>query len=147
VSFIALILGIYQFKDLLLSDYPVLHNLITRILEPFDESDVLSDRGYQRIFDYPQYLLFGAGEGYSARIGGGIELHSLPGTVLFSYGIIGATIFIFLMIRIIFLMKFHVLLLLGVFLYNLSHNGLRFTILWVVIAIIIAFYEKENSAK
>src|SRR2546422_1043712 len=52
-------------------------------------------RGYDRMTNHPQYLLFGAGEGayYRFQSAWPRELHSSYGTLLFCYGIFGTALF------------------------------------------------------
>jgi hypothetical protein len=57
------------------------------------------ERGYDRIENHSEYLLFGAGEGATTRFAettiiGTHEIHSSAGTLLFAYGIVGATMFL-----------------------------------------------------
>src|SRR5918994_582076 len=60
--------------------------------------DSLAGRGYDRIWRHPEHLVFGAGEGAGLRFTefGGLvkEMHSTLGTVLFSYGIVGFSLFV-----------------------------------------------------
>ena len=58
-------------------------------------SNVEESRGYNRIYEYPEQILLGAGERGRWRFGPGHEheLHSSFGTVLFSYGIVGFVLF------------------------------------------------------
>jgi len=49
-------------------------------------------RGYDRLFNYPENIVWGAGEGYYERFDEEIEFHSWPGTVLFCYGLIGTAL-------------------------------------------------------
>ena len=52
------------------------------------KSSIITDRGWERIFEFPEYLLFGAGEGGHARFGTILEIHSSILAPLFYYGII-----------------------------------------------------------
>jgi len=99
--------------------------------------DNAEGRGYDRIWLNPHYLAMGAGEGDYKRFNvfGGKELHSVFGTLLFSYGIPGFTLamlFIYLVLR---GQGVHVWPMLPVGIYGLTHQGLRFTLLWGVLAI------------
>ena len=102
---------------------------------------VLEERGYDRIGHYPQYLIFGAGEGLTDRyIDSDFhgELHSSPGTLLFSYGLIGTMLFGWFLLRTVRGAGIVTSLpLLPVVAYSLSHNGLRFRPWWVLLALLI----------
>ena len=108
----------------------------------------ISTRGFDRIYKYPTYLLYGAGEGANQRFNPTTnkELHSGFGTMLFSYGILGLTIFLLFLFQIIklnFINNF--LLLLPVFLYNMVHHGFRTTLFWIVLVFILIIDKEKQS--
>jgi len=108
---------------------------------------LLSGRGYERIFNYPEYLVFGAGEGEFWRFDNsivGLELHSTIGSMFFSYGLIGFSIFLLLLCYIIKRsdIKFSYPLI-PIFIYGLTHNGIRQTLFWMILALLITI-NKEN---
>jgi hypothetical protein len=100
--------------------------------------DNLESRGYDLIFQYWQYLFFGAGEGgWMYRFNRVRELHSTFGTLFFCYGIIGMMIFIYFITRLFRTSGVsYALYLLPAFLYGLGHQGLRFTLFWVVVGLV-----------
>lgn len=102
-----------------------------------DEDDNLWNRGYSRLFEYPQYIILGFGEGEYWRIGEDLEAHSIFVTLLFSYGISGFASFAWFLIKVI-RAKFptNLLYLIPTIVYSLSHQGLRFTILWIFLAVL-----------
>lgn len=106
-----------------------------------DPDDSLEGRGYGRITDHPSYLLFGAGEGGYERFTNGLfkslELHSGLGTVLFCYGFAG----LFLMMWFFTSVMRHAgwyEIVIGILplLYGLTHQNMRFTTFWVLLAVI-----------
>lgn len=112
----------------------------------------LSGRGYDRIYTYPGYLFFGGGEGGYSRYGKHTkhlqndEIHSIIGTLLFSYGIIGFMLFINIFKVFFKKENFNFLLFfLPVIFYNLFHNGIRSQLLWIVIVIIYNEIESLNK--
>ena len=108
-----------------------------------DADDSLAGRGYDRIIRYPQYLIFGAGEGALERFNTHIEIHSTIGTVLFSYGIIGFTIFAFIIILVMWKQTFaNNSLIISVLAYGLTHQGLRQTLFWILLSML--FLDKEE---
>jgi hypothetical protein len=109
------------------------------------EDDQIYSRGYVRILYYPEYVVVGAGEGALYRFPEGVgedmarwtEIHSTFGTILFSYGLIGLVAFggaIWRLYRISSAGRF--LYLLPPFFYGLTHQGLRFSFLWLLLAVI-----------
>lgn len=117
----------------------LLENAGTRLASIGEQSDdSILGRGYDRILAYPQYLLFGAGEYGLARFpGADHEIHSTIGTVVFSYGFVGTLVFgtfLWLLFR---LAGFSIsIYLLPIFLYGGVHNGLRFTLLWMLFGLV-----------
>ena len=94
------------------------------------------------MWKFPEFLLFGAGEGVDRVYrGGGLkekELHSAPGTLIFSYGVIGFG-FIIYIVAILVLKRGHgvIVLILPVMLYSMFHNTLRQPFLWMLIALLV----------
>lgn len=98
----------------------------------------IKERGYDRIFNHPDYILFGAGEGLRYRFKSylidskrSLELHSTPGSLLFSYGVFP---FILLIGILLFSLKLNILwffYFLTLIPYFLTHNMLRNPFLWL----------------
>lgn len=111
-------------------------------------SDSVADRGYQRITDNSQYLLFGAGEGDYQRFSGAMELHSIPGNIFFSYGLIGLSLFLITLIVIMRNNPISIIPYTSIMLYGISHNGIRSGHLWLLFAItafsIVAQNKKQS---
>lgn len=123
----------------LLSHLTLFEDVVARLNNIGGQSDdSLHGRGYDRIWLYPQYLLFGAGEQGLGRFSEtDIELHSTLGTVLFGYGVIGAGLFGLLLWRLFTLAGWRDFLYLApAFVFGLAHQGLRFTLLWALFALI-----------
>jgi hypothetical protein len=105
-------------------------------------------RGYDRIWNHPWHLAFGAGEGAYGRFRSGYlgEMHSSVGTLLFSYGIAGCLLLIFFLILVIKQNKFtEYFILIPLLIYSLTHMGLRFSYFWIVIAFLAAYPLKFNT--
>lgn len=139
LSIITIILSVtcYSNKELLMSNQ-LYRSVMYRVSTiGSDNDDNLSARGYDRLTDYPQYLAFGSGEGEFQRLGYGYEFHSTLGNILFSYGIIG--LFLYLT-SIVFAMKSNrwkdAYIIFFIMLYGLTHNGIRNTLLWILVALI-----------
>lgn len=108
-------------------------------------------RGYDRISNHPQYLILGAGEAMFTRFNTYIkkhEIHSSIGNIVFSYGIPGTILF-----GTFFLSLFkglswrNAVYILPVFLYSLTHMGLRFTPLWILFGVFPILAELKKSNK
>lgn len=115
------------------------------------DGDSAAGRGYDRIWLNPEYLLLGAGEGAYRRLRSpGLpyaSLHSTLGTVLFSYGIVGFTIFCLFLAGVFRGAPLRHAALLGpIFLYGLTHNGLRFSTTWVFFALVAAAARRPRFA-
>jgi hypothetical protein len=112
----------------------------------------LQERGYDRIWRNEQYLVLGAGEGGLSRFDDtafvkNMEIHSSAGTVLFSYGIVGSILFILFTWRVIRRARLRLtIMLLPPLLYTGAHQGLRFTLLWVVLAVFLALKEEVDRS-
>jgi hypothetical protein len=117
-------------------------NNLQRRFESFglQADDSIAGRGYDRILHHPELLLLGAGEGAFDRFVSaldGSEMHSTWGSILFSYGLLGSLLFL-LFAGTLFALAGpgSVPYFLPVFLYGLAHNGVRFTLLWVLLAFV-----------
>lgn len=107
-------------------------------------------RGYDRIWRNKEYALVGAAEGArwrwrdSTRIRTA-EIHSSAGTLLFSYGIPGVLMFGTFLVRVMRRVRLRDgLLLLPPLFYSVAHQGLRFTMLWVLLALFVALKEAPS---
>jgi hypothetical protein len=115
-------------------------NAVQRRLTGGATDETLAARGYDRLANHVELLLFGAGEGDTQRFESMLpgELHSTWGTIVFSYGFLGSLLFavaLFLVVRRGGLEW--ALLLLPAALYGLTHQGLRFSLFWVFLTILL----------
>lgn len=127
----------------------------TRLEAPdrYEDYSFFEQRGYDRISKHKEYLLLGAGEGGLSRfedtgVIGDHELHSSAGTLFFCYGIVGTLLFLRFIYRIMRGARWRMsLLLLPAMAYSMAHQGLRFTMLWVVLAVFVGLkHEKAATA-
>jgi hypothetical protein len=97
----------------------------------------LRARGYMRAIDYPEYLIFGAGQGRDNRFedtdGHYYEIHSSLFAVWFYYGILGISLFLWFIWN-LFAIKMNILLLAPIFIYGLFTYGLRAPYFWIALA-------------
>ena len=108
----------------------------------FRKLSFAEERGYDRLWNYPQYLVLGAGEGDYKRFvkegDSGRELHSSFGSVLFGYGIVGMTLFGIFVVRVVRGASLRsTLMLVPALVYTIAHQGLRFTMFWVALAVFV----------
>jgi len=112
--------------------------------------DVLTSRGYDRILEYPQYLLFGAAEGETWRYADRAtthELHSTLGTLVFSYGIVGVLLFLLLLGLVLWDAPFGIWLVIAAPLaYGFTHQGMRQPMFWILLFITM-YAVKGNRIK
>lgn len=101
--------------------------------------DTLAARGYDRILNYPEYLLFGAGEGAYHRFRSDLydsEIHSTYGTLLFCYGVVGTCLFAAGLLLIARNDLPFALLIIPAFVHGSAHQGLRFAFFWTMLGFI-----------
>jgi hypothetical protein len=107
------------------------------------EMGFLDSRGYDRIWNHKEYWVMGAGEGGLSRFAdtsviGDHELHSSAGTLFFCYGLVGVVLFASFLLRVVEGTTVRNALLLAPALsYSLAHQGLRFTLFWILLGLFI----------
>lgn len=108
-----------------------------------------AERGYQRIIDFAQYTFLGAGEGARWRFGSGhlLEIHSSLGTLLFSYGLAGLGLFLTFFAWVVRRQNFSGLMIIAApMIYSLTHQGLRSTSFWIVLAAAVLYAAHRGTA-
>lgn len=109
------------------------------------------ERGYDRIWRNQQYLVLGAGEGGLSRFDTtahvkNMEIHSSAGTIVFSYGIVGSILFVVFAWRVMRRSRLSLLIvLIPTLLYSGAHQGLRFTMLWILLAIFVVLKDDAEA--
>lgn len=129
----------------------ILRNRIINLRDEND-SDLSTGRGYGRVYEVMPHIIWGVGEGDYDRftIMNGLEVHSTFISLLVSYGAIGLTLYIFLIIRLVRADRFsntfkNFCLLSGVLFYALSHNGIRNTFLWIILSMMCLMNTGSNN--
>lgn len=104
-----------------------------------DSDDSLEGRGYYRIIEFPKYWIFGSGEGLYSRFGiQNMELHSTLGNLQVSYGVVGLFLFLLLIYISLKSSGYHSwYIILTIFAYGLTHNGIRNSMLWILLVLIV----------
>lgn len=133
-----------QVDNYILNAWDARLNVLERKME-----QVEVERGYNRIVEFPEYIIFGAGErGHFERFGLGHthEIHSSLGTLLFCYGILGLLLFSIIYIRAFYSGPFFLLLIAAApIVYSLTHQGLRTTAFWLLIALLYFYWSRKDT--
>ena len=134
--------GVFQFKAMqgLFFSLEEIGNAINRVASIGQEADDnLEARGYYRIINYPEYLIFGAGEGAFDRFQEAKtrELHSGLATILFSYGIFGLITFLTFVYATLRRLKwYYMILFIPVLMFGISSQTIRFTHFWFLLGLV-----------
>ncbi|MEK2534203.1 O-antigen ligase family protein [Tetragenococcus halophilus] len=113
-----------------------------------DADDNLEGRGYDRLYDHPEYWITGAGEGAYYRFKNNFELHSTLGNLLISYGIVGLSLFVLMVLFALRNDRFRsTYIVLFLMVYGLTHNGIRNSLLWILLALIASYTIKEINER
>lgn len=96
-------------------------------------------RGYVRIMDNKEYWFFGAGRGSTDRFNSTLEIHSSIGSIFFSYGIIGLTLFLYLIFWFVKKSGLQVFMITApIWIYSITHYGLNQPSFWAIFALLLA---------
>ncbi|MCR9477923.1 hypothetical protein NB532_16105 [Vibrio antiquarius] len=115
--------------------------------------EFFKERGYDRIFNHLDLIIFGAGEGIYSRLNSFIiddyyqlELHSTFGNILFSYGLFGFLLFLLVIIRMCCKNLNYMFILMFMMPYLLTHNLIRQPLFWffLMVPLILLYNEKQN---
>jgi len=108
----------------------------------------VEQRGFHRLLEYPEHLIFGAAEGARYRFGvEANEIHSGPLTILFSYGLPG-----FILLLALFWLLFRRatfsewIVLLAPLVYMSTHQGLRTTMFWMFVVIAYSYMDNRSQS-
>lgn len=99
--------------------------------------DYVTDRGIDRLYEHPEYLFAGAGEGYHLRFHHNkLEIHSSAANLVFSFGVVGTILFlIFLRLLSVAAGARLTLLMIPALSYSLFHQGMRARPFWILLAV------------
>lgn len=115
-------------------------DIILRFQDGFDErNDQAEGRGFFILLDNSEYLLFGAGQGgYHLYNPYGNEMHSTWLGILFYYGIVGLSIFLFFIFRVMKnLTTAEKLIFIGPMFYGFTTYNARTILFWFLICIFL----------
>ena len=112
----------------------------------------LAHRGYDRIFEYPEHLILGSGEGayhrFTITMTKDIEFHSIWGTIVYGYGIAGTFTF-FGLLYVVFRRALirHFFYFLPMAAYGITHQGLRFSMLWIFFGVVFGLAQVKRPPR
>lgn len=145
LKLIAAIIGVVIFSSILIF---VDSDLIYR----FSSIDIIFEfwqRGFYRLIEFPQYLLFGVGKGMDERFGYNfLEIHSTPIAILFYYGLVPFILF-YSCLLIIFkdTNNFGKALVFAMVLYSLTTYNIRTPVFWFALAASATCLRKDFNEK
>lgn len=126
----------------------VFDSIVLRFIEGLDQRDSqVEGRGLFNFLDYPQYLIFGAGQGahwlYNPT---GNEIHSTWLGILFYYGIIGISLFLIFLYQIFKKLSLsNKMIFLGPMLYGFTTYSARTLIFWFLLAAFLIFSNNNKE--
>ncbi len=104
-------------------------------------------RGYTRVVNYPEYLLFGSGQGLDDRFGAAHEIHSTWVAFLFYYGAVGLALFCLFLFFIYRNMSLaNLMIAVSPLMYSFSTFGARTPVFWVFLAVACCCKKKNRSS-
>lgn len=122
-------------------------DVIVRFSDGFDQKNSQTEeRGFEMLLNYPEYLIFGAGQGgYQLYNSTGVEIHSTWFGIIFYYGIIGFLIFIYFMFSVFKKLSFtDKFIFLGPMFYGFFTYNARTIIFWFLVVVFIFGSRKRN---
>jgi len=130
-----------------------LDKIINRVINT-DFNRQIQLRGYDRLWKYPEYLLFGAGEGARERFAEKTshvfyEIHSSWAGLLFNYGLVGFALFSGFLLSLLKKIKltWFKFILLAPFFFGLTNYNIRNWYFWIGLALVYssALLVQENE--
>lgn len=115
------------------------------------DSSLGSGRGYDRVKELGIHFLWGMGEGAYDRFQSlnGKEVHATLVNMVVSYGVVGAAAYLWLMGRTVLrrgVWVRNMACLSGLVLYSFTHNGIRNTLFWILLAAVMQCNSHEAGA-
>ena len=137
VTLVALpVLVVALYLDLRALDTDLWEHRVETVQQATTE-DYVTDRGIDRLYEHPEYLFAGAGEGYHLRFHHNkLEIHSSAANLMFSYGVVGTVLFlIFLRLLSVAAGLRLTLLMIPALSFCLFHLGMRARPFWILLAV------------
>lgn len=126
------------------------------LLDTASDPTMYTERGYDRLWENPAYLITGSGEGAYYRFMeevvtsgySGLEIHSGLATLLFSYGLFGCVLFLtFLVLVFRHAPPMLLFTLAAIMAYGLTHQHVRFTGFWIYLGLVYGLSHYNNRKK
>lgn len=150
LTLVAILFGIAfvfsAFGDDIRNEFGIAQRLEARS-EQRSSSEELDNRNFNRLTEEPGYIAVGAGEGgfdrfvterYKYKGYARVEIHNTYLTLLFCYGATGLFLFFGMLAAILKELPRQTFYLSGILVYGMSHNGLRYTLFWIVLAVLLS---------
>lgn len=134
---------------MILSNYGFFDSILDRLISGFNNKDEQENaRGFNVITDFPEHLLFGAGQGgYTLYTERGNEIHSTWIGLLFYYGIIGSSLFFFFIFQMFKRLSLQEkVLFLSPMIYGLTTYSARTLAFWFVLGIFYVLKSKDSRS-
>lgn len=129
-------------------NFGFLDSMVTRFSEGAEQNqEQASSRGFDILLYYPEYLLFGAGQGaYYLFSSTHNEIHSTWLGILFYYGIIGFLIFIYFIYKIFRKIRFpEKFIFLAPMIYGFFTYNARTLVFWFLVAIFLLYSKYRDQ--
>jgi len=119
-------------------------------------TQLIENRGYQRLVDHPEHLLLGSGGGYHERFASQphlapwtrVEIHSSFFYLAFCYGLIGVALALLAWASFAAEDGWLALSSLGpALVYGIAHNGLRFRAFWLLVVVVAVAISARRAAR
>jgi len=132
--------------EFLIRNFDKIERVVERLESVQSEDGLIEERGYERLLNYPQYILYGAGEGAHWRFNAkariqdrGLEVHSGLAAILLGYGLLGFSLFsIFVLTIFQRVPPILWVTLAAIMAYGITHQHIRFSGFWVYLGLIYA---------
>ncbi|WP_449355161.1 hypothetical protein ACUL41_03245 [Virgibacillus natechei] len=150
IIFLMFIVLLMETNQVLVANIPLLDEAVNRIEnKEVGNSGFIEERGYGRVAEMGYNFVWGMGEGQYDRFSylNGAELHSTIVGTFVNYGLIGVSLFIFILWKGFCVNKWKYLdkliLLSGILIYWFAHQGIRNSLFWILLAIYSLYIHSE----
>ncbi len=147
ITVLLILVFIISYKNIHITDFKVVNNMILRYQTDPENDNTLSGRGLDRIFNNSEYLILGAGEGKNDRFDSiySGEIHATLPNILFSYGIVGLFLYLYSLFLIYRVNNKSFFILIVPFLFAFAHMTLRIPLFWISIYLVYLLNNKIYS--
>ncbi len=147
------ILGGFDYAYSKIQKVEVMNVAINRInlknMSQENDSNLIDGRGYGRIKEIGYKVIYGVGEGefYRFQYLNGVEVHSGFASIICYYGIIGFALLLLFIFKVIPFGESKYLYMSGVFLYALTHQIWRNTLIWMLFIVMLVISKSNTRGK